>query len=70
MSSDEYGNIYILKDDINTINLIIKEFDLIDFEINTKDKTYTGRVNNNMNVEQVVRYFKNELGNKLKVELY
>lgn len=69
MSSDKYGNIYILKDDISTLNLFIKEFDLIDFEIHTKEKIYTGKLDNEINVEQVIRYFKDEFGDKFKVEL-
>lgn len=67
--SDEYENINILKEHINTLNLIIKNLNLIEFEINTKEKNYTGIINELINVEEVIRQFKDELGDKFKLEL-
>lgn len=69
MSSDEYGDIYILKDDIRELNLIIKDFDLIDFEIYTKEKIYNGKVDNVANLEELIICFRNMFGNKFKVEI-
>lgn len=69
MSSDKDKNIYILKDDISGLNLIIKEFDAINLEIFTKEKVYTGRLDKVTNVEKIIRYFKDEFGDKFKVEV-
>lgn len=69
MSSDKDKNIYVLKDDISGLNLIIKEFDAINLEIFTKEKVYTGRLDKVTNVEKCIRYFKDEFGDKFKVEV-
>lgn len=67
--SDEYENINILKKHIDTLNLSIRKLDLIEFEIYTKEKNYIGIIDEVINVEEVIRCFKEEFGDKFKAEL-
>lgn len=67
--SDQDEDINIFKEDINTLYLIIKNLDLIEIEIFTKEKNYTGIIDEVINIELVVRYFKEKLGDKCKIAL-
>lgn len=67
--SGEQGDEEIFKEDIISITLIIKNLDLIEFEINTRYKTYTGIINKGINIEDIILCFKQKFGDKFKVEL-